>query len=136
MKPARVILFVEAALTVFSGLLAFADPEGFTKQFFDASIGWPGLYFVWWLACTYVVIGVLEFTLLRWGDPRSFRVAIPAISIGDVLHVGTHVAMLMDGGLVGVPTWISFGATAIFLTNRLLILRTPSLGTPPGPGTA
>jgi len=125
-RAVRALFTFEALLTIGTGVQGMIDPAAFAAQFVDAPPTGTALDFIRWLMATYFVIATLELSLLRWGTRAAWRIALPPILLGDVLHLVAHALMIQNGGTVGPETWASFGFTLVFGTARILCLLDPS----------
>jgi hypothetical protein len=123
----RGLFAFEALITLGTGVMGMLNPTAFAAQFVVEPPTGAGLDFVRWLMATYFVIATLELGLLWRGTREAWVLALVPILLGDALHVLGHATMLSHGGLVGMPTWASFGFTAVFATARILVLRKPEL---------
>lgn len=125
MKPIRAVFTFEAALTVFGGLQALLTPASSAALFVAEPLSPTALDFVRWLGAMWLVIAALEFGLLRRGTREAWLIALPAILLGDVLHLSVHAKMLADGALWNTSVAASIALSVIYAVCRVLVILRP-----------
>ena len=136
MNLVRALFAFEALVTGASGLLALAAPAIFATQALGV-VAMTGLSLaaVRWLGATYVALAVLQGRMLAGADARAWRLFVPAVLVGDVLHVVGHLQLVGERGWSGGDVF-AFALMALCVPARLAVWKRPALALSRAPAMA